>query len=215
MRKTVLFLGVPVILLLLFTGLVHSQSMEEMKAGIRAQVKRDMGITDDTGGHAMGERQPRDTVRREHVARKVSFNLDPGDLDLETVLQTMIILMFLAFIPATIAHFKGRNFFLWWLLGVLFFIIALPVVIFLKKKDRSSRARKTAAKEAAQETEDGPGPAENADLPEKTDPVKTGSSKDTAIDIYEKIEKLARLKEKGIFSEKEFNAKKKELLDRI
>lgn len=34
--------------------------------------------------------------------------------------------MLLGLIPAMIASKKGRNFFLWWLYGVLLFIVALP-----------------------------------------------------------------------------------------
>ncbi len=47
------------------------------------------------------------------------------------------------------------------------------------------------------------------------DPGEDLSKPETAIDIYEKIERLQALKEKGILSEGEFSEKKKELLDRI
>jgi len=39
--------------------------------------------------------------------------------------------------------------------------------------------------------------------------------KEEAADIFEKLEKLGKLKEQGVLSEEEFEAKKKELLDRI
>ena len=39
--------------------------------------------------------------------------------------------------------------------------------------------------------------------------------KETAIDIYEKIERLQALKDKGVLSEEEFSGKKKDLLNRI
>ncbi|MFA6636540.1 MAG: SHOCT domain-containing protein [Candidatus Omnitrophota bacterium] len=42
-----------------------------------------------------------------------------------------------------------------------------------------------------------------------------GSRKETAIDIYEKIERLQALKDKGVLSEEEFSGKKKDLLNRI
>ena len=40
-------------------------------------------------------------------------------------------------------------------------------------------------------------------------------NKDEAANIYQSLEKLGKLKEQGILSEEEFQAKKKELLDRI
>ena len=40
------------------------------------------------------------------------------------LLVGLLALPFLALIPATIAKGKGRSFFLWWLYGVLFWIIA-------------------------------------------------------------------------------------------
>lgn len=43
----------------------------------------------------------------------------------------------------------------------------------------------------------------------------TDSSKDKSVDITEQIEKLAKLKDKGIITEEEFQSKKKELLSRI
>lgn len=50
-------------------------------------------------------------------------------------------------------------------------------------------------------------------MPEKTSPP--ADEGETAIDIYEKIEKLQQLREKEAITEEEFSMKKKELLDRI
>lgn len=41
----------------------------------------------------------------------------------------------LGLIPAVIASGKGHNFFLWWLFGMLLFIIALPVSILVQPKE--------------------------------------------------------------------------------
>ena len=57
----------------------------------------------------------------------------------------MVLFVFLVavigLLPALIASSKGRNFFLWWLYGALFFIIALPHSLLLKGAgDASSQA---------------------------------------------------------------------------
>ena len=79
-------------------------------------------------------------------------------------------------------------------------------------KDKSIELGKMAAKEA----EELGGKIDDAvdgswDEVKKLNP-KSYESKNESIDI---IERLAKLKEQGIISEKEFNAKKKDLLDKI
>ena len=37
-------------------------------------------------------------------------------------------------LPATRAHYKGRNFFTWWLYGTLIWIVAMPHAILLRPK---------------------------------------------------------------------------------
>lgn len=48
-------------------------------------------------------------------------------------LEYVILLLCLAFIPAIIANSKGRNFWLWYLYGVLIFIVALVHALCLSK----------------------------------------------------------------------------------
>ncbi|MEX1046986.1 MAG: helix-turn-helix domain-containing protein [Actinomycetota bacterium] len=67
-------------------------------------------------------------------------------------MQLLIVLLIaasLAFIPATIANNKGREFFPWWFLGFLLFIVALPLSLALKPDEESiefERARRGMAK---------------------------------------------------------------------
>jgi cytochrome c-type biogenesis protein len=48
------------------------------------------------------------------------------------ILLILVVLVVLGLIPAYIAKMKGRNFFDWWLFGVLLFPVALPMAFFLK-----------------------------------------------------------------------------------
>jgi hypothetical protein len=44
----------------------------------------------------------------------------------------------LGLIPATIAHNKGHNFWSWWVLGTLMWIVAMPLAITLKPKEEKA-----------------------------------------------------------------------------
>jgi membrane protein implicated in regulation of membrane protease activity len=50
--------------------------------------------------------------------------------------QEFLVLLFLSLIPAAIARQKGYSFWRWWVFGILFFIIALPWAILMKKNYR-------------------------------------------------------------------------------
>jgi hypothetical protein len=77
-----------------------------------------------------------------------------------------------------------------------------------KKKLEHSRSSPDRAEEKA--------PVIEQQKKERTDlPGEDGPRKETAIDIYEKIERLQALKDKGVLSEEEFSGKKKDLLNRI
>jgi hypothetical protein len=51
----------------------------------------------------------------------------------------LVLLAFLALIPAAIAHAKGRSFFGWWLYGCMLLIVALPHAILAKPSRRGLR----------------------------------------------------------------------------
>ncbi len=52
-------------------------------------------------------------------------------------MEMIALAVLIGLIPAAVAHGKGKNFFLWWLYGAGFFIIALPHSIVMK--DASTR----------------------------------------------------------------------------
>ena len=79
-------------------------------------------------------------------------------------------------------------------------------------KDKSIELGKMAAKEAEEIGEKIDDAVDDGlDAAKKLKP-KSSESKNETIDL---IERLANLKEQGIINEKEFNAKKKDLLDKI
>ena len=210
MRKFSFLISLAVLVLVLSGSAAFSQSMDDVKAQLKAQVRREMGLSDTP------TKAPSRTDARQPARQKNTFDLDIRNIDIETALQWVIIMMFMGFIPATIAHFKGHNFFLWWLLGVAFFIVALPVIIFLKKREKRPPRKKEKAAEpekaAEVKEEDAPGPSETRKEPK---PAAKKPEKASALDIYDQIEKLSELKARGVITQEEFREKKRELLDRI
>ena len=184
--------------LLFCSGLVapalsHAQTLEEVKAQVRAQVKREMGLDKVA--------EPADARRSERRRTKVR---DPGkeqekvdakkqpfleDIDYGEAAFWALVMLILGLIPAIVAKGKGHNFLLWWLYGFVLWIFAVPHSMLLKKGKQKKNK-----------------PAEKKN---------TGDQKEAENDIYEKIEKLAGLRKKGIISEEEYVSKKKELLERI
>ncbi len=207
MRKILLAGGIVLFMCIAFSGHTYSETMDEIRAEAKAQARREMGLSETS---AKVDRAQEIPARRQ--SSKINLKgLSLENLDVDTVLKSIIALMFLAFIPGAIAHFKGRNFFLWWILGVLFFIFTLPLILFLKKKEVKGPVK------------DVPAPRVDTGKSSQEEEVPASSHErsgfeeveHTAIDIYEKIERLAALKEKGVISQDEFDSKKKELLDRI
>ena len=49
-------------------------------------------------------------------------------------------------IPAFIAQKKGKNFFLWWFYGAMFFIVALPHSLLIKNDSQKSEQQSEAMK---------------------------------------------------------------------
>ena len=79
-------------------------------------------------------------------------------------------------------------------------------------KDKSIELGKMAAKEAGELGERIDGAVDDGLDAAKKMKFQSSESKNKTIDL---IERLAKLKEQGIITEKEFNAKKKDLLDKI
>ena len=173
MKKVLVFSCVIIVLGILLGGSVSAQNLEDMKAQARAQVRREMGLDSPQ------------TPQQRYVQQQ---DVAPARTRLELIQQVVLILILLAFIPATVAKIKGRSFIAWWVLGLLCFIIVFPAAVYMKKLPGASGVEP------------------------KGEPKK-GFLKKT--DVYDKIENLSKLKEKGILSSDEFEDKKRELLARI
>ncbi|MDP8298772.1 MAG: SHOCT domain-containing protein [Candidatus Tantalella remota] len=209
MKKILLAGGIFLFMCVVFSGQSYSQTMDEIRAEAKAQARSELGLS-ATSTNTKVDRAHEIPARRKGTKLNLKA-FSPENLDVDIVLKAIIVLMFLAFIPAVIANFKGRNFFLWWILGVLFFIFTLPVILLLKKKEG-----KTASKDSSAGEEDSGSTVSEQEGPVSSLGSDGGEPEDrTAIDVYEKIERLAALKEKGVISQEEFDSKKKELLDRI
>lgn len=106
----------------------YSQSLEEIRAQVRAEVKQEMGIDEPARRQTPQETLPR--AREEGMRVRSKTDL---------LVQSALILMVLAIIPATIAKVKGRSFIAWWVLGLLCFIVVFPISIYMKKLPEVSR----------------------------------------------------------------------------
>ena len=136
MKKVLIYGCTVIVLILLMTGLAYSQSLrpqtlEEIRAQARAEVRREMGV---------GETETIDMHKEESPAHLRTR--------LQIMQQSVLVLMVLALIPAMIAKLKGRSFIAWYVLGLLFWIVVFPVSVFLKKQPQpTGEAGETAEEE--------------------------------------------------------------------
>jgi steroid delta-isomerase-like uncharacterized protein len=135
MKKILVCCAAVSLLVIVFRGQASAQSLEDIRARAREEVRREMGISAPAGtpvrqdGAGPGPAGP----ARKDVPRTT------GDL----LRQAALILAGIALLPASIARFRGRSFIAWWVLGVLFFPIALLASLFLgdrREKDRADRS---------------------------------------------------------------------------
>ena len=212
MRRLTIIISVGMVLCVFLAGEVYSKTLEEMKAEIREEVRREFGITPSS----TPTREPADRVERPSVKSitqqesggQVSlYDEIFGGIDQETIVISVVSLFLLAFIPATVAAIKGRNFLLWLIMSLLFLPFTLPISVIIKNKKKKPQVPEGEAKETPVS-----GKKKSAEPTESEAKEAEGSS---AVDIYNQIEKLAELKEKGVISEEEFAKKKNQLLDRI
>jgi hypothetical protein len=106
----------------------HSQSLEEIRAKARAEVRREMGLDEPV----------RPDMRQEGISGTKEKGM-PVRSKTDILIQAAFILMVLAIIPATIAKVKGRSFIAWWVLGLLCFIVVFPISIYMKKLPEAGR----------------------------------------------------------------------------
>lgn len=111
-------------------------------------------------------------------------------------MEVLVICAIIGLIPAFIASSKGRNFVLWWLYGAALFIIALIHSLVIKSAEDKARDAMllASAQQIAKNTMAAPAPSASA------------------MSVADELEKLASLKERGVLTEDEFAAKKRELL---
>lgn len=167
-----------------FFSEAQTRNLEDMQAGLRADVRREMGLD----SYAAPKRQANveTSPEKEKPIREKTIDMPAADDAPKIIIAVLISSIVTGIFMKLFGRKKKKQ--------------AVPV----KQKDEESGERERDMKAGTSEQE-------------KT--VGEGSRKspaqETAIDIYEKIEKLQSLKEKGILSEAEFTDKKKELLNRI
>jgi hypothetical protein len=57
------------------------------------------------------------------------------------MLELVVVLALLGFIPAFMAHRKGRNVVLWWIYGAALFVVALPHSLLMRADTQEIEAR--------------------------------------------------------------------------
>jgi hypothetical protein len=97
---------------------VQPQDLEEIRAKVRAEVKREMGVREPE--------KPDVQQKEQRVAPHLRTRL-------EIMQQGALVLLVLALIPAVIAKVKGRSFIAWYVLGLLLWIVAFPASVFMRK----------------------------------------------------------------------------------
>lgn len=223
LRRSVLFTAA-VMALFFVSSMAWSETIEEAKERIRREVESEMAprkeplppspaSAKDTYPAKKKVKQEINSGKKQAQAGNTIEIPVPFDITPELAFRLAFVTMFFALIPAVIARMKGRSFIAWWVLGALFFIFVMPIAVFMRPMKRLGAE---------------PHPAPPPKAPEKV-PVKVEKSweppsvetdvhKDegsSAIEVYAKIENLAKLKDKGVITEDEFKAKKNELLSRI
>ncbi len=208
MRQLAVIISAGMVLCVFLAGRAFPKTLEEIKAEVREEVKREFGVLPSPKPAPVPivrDVKPSKTPAGEETVSQKPFYAEIfAGASQETVLISVVSLLLLAFVPATIAALKGRSFLLWWIMGVLFFVITLPVSVLIKNKGKKVSAP---GKEAPTRDE--------KKAPEAPEAKKVKAEGSSAVDIYREIEKLSELKEKGIISEEEFRTKKNQLLDRI
>ena len=117
MKKVFVFGCVSIVLSFFLAGLAYSQSLEEIRAEARSEVRSEMGI---------------DKPEKRYVQQERKRDM-PVKVRVEIIRKLALISMIIALIPATIAKVKGRSFIAWWVLGLICFIVVFPVSMYMKK----------------------------------------------------------------------------------
>ncbi|MBD3296663.1 MAG: hypothetical protein GF392_04785 [Candidatus Omnitrophica bacterium] len=131
MKKILICSAVAVVLVINSQERVSSQSLEEIRARARAEVREEMGISAPV--NAPADRRATERERASSTGGSASRSVD------DLLKQAALILAGIALLPAAIAKFRGRSFIAWWVLGVLFFPIALLASLFIRDRGKTGR----------------------------------------------------------------------------
>ncbi|MFC1480244.1 hypothetical protein ACFL5Y_02210 [Candidatus Omnitrophota bacterium] len=130
--KKLFVLGCVIIVFSLFlAGWGYSQTMEQIRAQAKAEVRSELGL--DEPAKPAVKRQTKKTT-----PKVTSIRLGPNIIH-----QVMFVAMVIALIPATIAKVKGRSFIAWWVLGLVLFIVVFPISVYMKKLPDNKDSSKT------------------------------------------------------------------------
>ncbi len=206
MKKIIFLISVFLVFSLYCPLSARAQLSEADKARMRAEARQEAGITDASypSSKATTRSQTRSAPRS--ASMDMILNIPAG-----TFWKLVFLMVVVGLIPAGIAKYKGRSFIAWWVLGILFFIAAFPASLFMKGEGKKGSGILPARASAPKQEES----AHKQDMVTSGYEEKEVKSVSPALEAYEKIERLSILKNKGIITQEEFEAKKKELLDRI
>ncbi|MDD3089728.1 MAG: hypothetical protein PHT95_07275 [Candidatus Omnitrophica bacterium] len=213
MLKKMVFLTFILFFTMICSGLrAHAQSLEDIKAQIRRQVKDEYGASQQQSRPVADTERPgtaKETLKKVESPKRhqVSFPLDAAATN---GLRLAFLMIFFGLAPAGVAKVKGRSFMAWWTLGTLFFIFALPAALIMKPLKSAPQPKVVPHQNTGVEVKE-PSPKKN-DETISSAPTSSGSE---AVTIYQLIEQLAVLKQKGLLTEEEFKSKKNDLLGRI
>lgn len=209
MRKIVFFVSLFFMFSLYCPLSARAQLSEAEKAKMRAEARQEYGITDAD----LTKAQQRTTTSRTQTKaapRSASIDVILG-IPAGTFWKLVLLMVVIGLIPAGIAKYKGRSFIAWWVLGILFFIAAFPASLFMKGEGKKISGIMPARDSTPKQEES----SHKQDIVTSEYEEKEVKSVSPALEAYEKIERLSVLKNKGIITQEEFEAKKRELLDRI
>lgn len=119
-------------------GVAYSQSLEELKAQAREEVRREMGV----------DRLPSRPAPAPRVGARTTTDM-PTRSPQQMARMLAYIVAGVSLLPAGIAKAKGRSFIAWWILSMLCFPVVLLVSIVMKGKPAPERAAVTPGAVAA------------------------------------------------------------------
>ncbi|MFH1553134.1 MAG: hypothetical protein ABID83_05835 [Candidatus Omnitrophota bacterium] len=131
MKKLFVLVCVTIVFSLFLAGWGYSQSLEEIRAQAKSEVRSELGL----------DAPAKPAVKQQ--TKKVTPKVTPIRIGPNIIHQLMLVSMIIALIPATIAKVKGRSFIAWWFLGLVCFIVVFPISVYMKKLPDNKALNKT------------------------------------------------------------------------